>query len=192
MGSCSSKKNVLSTEETHYSKDELKVIDNDFSYHSSNGKQMSKDGFRDAFLGLVSNGSNNLFTDQITKAFSISSQIDHNQFAIGFSKCSTSNRDEKLKFVFSIYDIDNDGYLSRAEFLQMLECFFEVNRNHFGKSFDTHDESTRYIDRFFKEVSPLMNDRISYNEYKTHSLKNQLLASVAGIFWDVRKIVQQM
>ena len=49
-------------------------------------------------------------------------EIDFNEFIEGLSHFSVkSEKDEKLKFAFQIYDIDKDGYISSAELYHVLK-----------------------------------------------------------------------
>jgi len=49
-------------------------------------------------------------------------EIDFNEFIEGLSHFSVkSEKDEKLKFAFQIYDIDKDGYISSAELYNVLK-----------------------------------------------------------------------
>ncbi|KAJ5078010.1 calcium binding protein [Anaeramoeba ignava] len=176
MGSNSTKKKSSYVSTTNYHQNENKTAQNDFD-NIANGKFLSKSTFANKYLSLVSNNKENLFTNQILKVFSDSSQINKPQFSDGFAKFTQENRDEQIKLVFSIFDIDGDGYLTQNEFTRMIECFFEVNLEKMGKIANINDESKTFVQKFFKEVSPLLNDRISFNEYKQHSKKNQSLAN---------------
>jgi serine/threonine-protein phosphatase 2B regulatory subunit len=49
-------------------------------------------------------------------------EIDFNEFIEGLSHFSVkSEKDEKLKFAFQIYDIDKDGYISSNELYHVLK-----------------------------------------------------------------------
>lgn len=52
--------------------------------------------------------------------------VDFKEFINGLSAFSSKgNKDEKLRFVFKVYDIDRDGYISNGELflvLKMMVC----------------------------------------------------------------------
>jgi len=42
-------------------------------------------------------------------------KIDFSEFVAGLSLCCNGKKDEKLRFVFDMYDLDKDGFLNKAE-----------------------------------------------------------------------------
>ena len=49
-----------------------------------------------------------------------SGEVDFNEFLQGLSLFSTKGeKEEKLRFAFKIYDMDNDGYISNGELYQV-------------------------------------------------------------------------
>ena len=50
-----------------------------------------------------------------------SGEIDFKEFVQGMSKFSSkATKEEKLRFAFRIYDIDNDGFISNGELFQVI------------------------------------------------------------------------
>ena len=55
-------------------------------------------------------------------------EVDFNEFIQGVSQFSVrSDKSSKLRFVFKIYDIDNDGYISNGELFQLLKMMVGSN-----------------------------------------------------------------
>ena len=49
-----------------------------------------------------------------------SGEVDFKEFVQGMSKFSSkADKEEKLRFAFRIYDIDNDGFISNGELFQV-------------------------------------------------------------------------
>ena len=49
-----------------------------------------------------------------------SGEVDFNEFLQGLSLFSTKGeKEDKLRFAFKIYDMDNDGYISNGELYQV-------------------------------------------------------------------------
>ena len=49
-----------------------------------------------------------------------SGEVDFKEFVLGMSKFSSkADKEEKLRFAFRIYDIDNDGFISNGELFQV-------------------------------------------------------------------------
>lgn len=49
------------------------------------------------------------------------------EFITGLSSLYGNNEEEKLKFVFKIYDIDNDGFISNGELFTVLKMMVGNN-----------------------------------------------------------------
>ncbi|XP_012371634.1 calcineurin subunit B type 2 [Octodon degus] len=55
-------------------------------------------------------------------------EVDFNEFILGISQFSVrGNEEQKLRFAFSIYDIDRDGYISNGELFQVLKMMVGEN-----------------------------------------------------------------
>lgn len=46
--------------------------------------------------------------------------IDYKEFLTGLMRIYCSTFDQKMKFVFEIYDFDSDGYISKNDILTIL------------------------------------------------------------------------
>jgi Ca2+-binding EF-hand superfamily protein len=54
--------------------------------------------------------------------------ISFYEFVMGLSRLSSAGRDEdKLRFAFSIYDINGDGYISNGELFNVLKMMVGNN-----------------------------------------------------------------
>ena len=52
-----------------------------------------------------------------------SGEIDFKEFVEGMSKFSSkAEKEDKLRFAFRIYDIDNDGFISNGELFQVIQA----------------------------------------------------------------------
>ncbi|XP_053433418.1 calcineurin subunit B type 2 [Nycticebus coucang] len=55
-------------------------------------------------------------------------EVDFHEFILGTSQFSlTGNEEQKLRFAFSIYDMDRDGYISNGELFQVLKMMVGDN-----------------------------------------------------------------
>ncbi|XP_006886956.1 PREDICTED: calcineurin subunit B type 2 [Elephantulus edwardii] len=55
-------------------------------------------------------------------------QVDFKEFIIGASQFSVrGDQEQKLRFAFSIYDMDKDGYISNGELFQVLKMMVRGN-----------------------------------------------------------------
>ncbi|KAJ5069357.1 calcineurin b-like protein [Anaeramoeba ignava] len=187
MGNCFTKKEK--NLEDHFINDDSRILSEDFDRQTNSTQSMDKKKFIQSYVG-VTGKIENQFTDKIFKCFTHNTRLTKYELLIGLSKCTSSNFDEKIKFIFALYDSDQDGFISRTEFSQTIADFFEINSAQFNKKIDFSEDIQNYVEKTFNEISPLMKNIISYHEFKTYCKQNRIFACLGGVFWDIRKIVK--
>nr|XP_002128696.1 calcineurin B homologous protein 1-like [Ciona intestinalis] len=89
---------------------------------------------------------------------------------------SPNSRTNKLKFVFSLYDYDSDGMISKKELLQILKLLVGANIN--------QDQLSHIAERTLLE-SDTNNDRhISFEEFKTVMARTEIDTKMSVRFLD--------
>ncbi|PKI83471.1 Calcineurin subunit B [Malassezia vespertilionis] len=84
---------------------------------------------RDEFLSLPTI-ANNPLAQRLISIFDAdgSGSVDFQEFVYGLSVFSSQgSREEKLRFVFKVYDIDRDGYISNGELFLVLKMMVGGN-----------------------------------------------------------------
>jgi len=87
-------------------------------------------------------------------------EVDFNEFIQGlsiFSAKSGSSREEKLKFVFKIYDIDGDGFISNADLLKAVKIM--VGRNL------KETQLQQVVDKVFQWNGKECTDLITFDQF---------------------------
>ncbi|XP_018645383.1 neurocalcin, putative [Schistosoma mansoni] len=51
------------------------------------------------------------------------------QFACGLSQLTKGSNLDKIKWIFSLYDIDGDGYISRSELKEVIQAIYDLLGN---------------------------------------------------------------
>lgn len=89
------------------------------------------------FLSLSSNNSLciSLSFSQFTHSFFRSSTL-WQDFVIGLSALSRGTVQDKLRWIFSLYDLDGDGVLTKDELYRMISSIYDL----LGRSGDIHSE----------------------------------------------------
>jgi Ca2+-binding EF-hand superfamily protein len=47
-------------------------------------------------------------------------KIDYEEFVTGLAQCTKSTPEEKLRYLFSLYDLRSDGFIDRSELVSMV------------------------------------------------------------------------
>lgn len=111
---------------SHFSSDEIKRLSKRFKK-----LDLDRSGSLsvEEFLSLPELHQNPL-VQRVIDVFDIdgNGEVDFKEFILGTSQFSVrGDEEEKLRFAFSIYDIDKDGYISNGELFQVLKLMVGDN-----------------------------------------------------------------
>jgi serine/threonine-protein phosphatase 2B regulatory subunit len=140
----------------HFSESELHKLHRRFV-------KLDKDGSgtitADEFLSIPELAGNPLLT-RIIAIFDTNKdeEIEFNEFVNALA--TFTNKDDiegKLRFIFQVYDIDNDGFISNGELFQVLKMMVGSNL--------TDVQLQNIVDKTILEADEDKDGRISYDEF---------------------------
>jgi len=85
--------------------------------------------------------------------------------SVGFMITSRGNLDEKLHWAFRLYDLDNDGFITRHEMLSIVGSIYKM----VGDSVKLpEDENTpeKRVDRIFRMMDKNNDAQLTLDEFK--------------------------
>lgn len=65
------------------------------------------------------------------------------------SQISRGSTEEKLRWIFKLYDCNSDGYISRAEMLQIVRAIYEMLGDS-TRPLVSHSSAPDHVERIFK------------------------------------------
>ena len=87
-----------------------------------------------------------------------SGEIDFSEFVMGLSHLSTKeDKEEKLRFAFRIYDIDNNGFISDVELFQVLKTMVGDNLKDF--------QIQEIVDMTIRSADKNLDGKINFDEF---------------------------
>eukprot|EP00924_Labyrinthula_sp_SR-Ha-C_P004067 maker-scaffold_3-snap-gene-13.43-mRNA-1 protein AED:0.03 eAED:0.03 QI:109/1/1/1/0/0/6/88/201 len=150
---------------THFDADEVLRLYHYFIELSNGSKLITKDQFK-AALRL----QNSLFLHRIFVLFDKKGiqAMEFPEFVESLSVLSARGTlDEKIRFAFKMYDLDNDGYISKQELGDMLQSGLAESR-----VLATHEYISMIVETSFREADLNADGYIDQNEYKVLMEKN--------------------
>jgi len=89
----------------------------------------------------------------------LNGEVDFKEFVLGLAQFSKSESDDlRLQFIFRIYDMDRDGYISNGELFQVLKMMTGSNL--------TDQQLQQIVDKTIIYLDKDADGKISFDEFK--------------------------
>ncbi|XP_076315963.1 neuronal calcium sensor 1-like [Tachypleus tridentatus] len=113
---------------TNFKAQQLQKWYKDFIHDCPDG-HMTKEVFRKIYGQLFPAGNPSPFVDYIFNVFDSNKDgvVTFKEFITAIAVTTHGSVDDKLKWAFKLYDIDNDGYVSRYEMIDVITAIYQLH-----------------------------------------------------------------
>lgn len=107
--------------------------------------------------------------------------ITFTDFVIGLSVLARGTLQEKLRWAFSLYDINGDGYITKDEMTRIINAIYDL----MGKSVEPMVEDTTtkdHVERVFQKLDLNKDGVVSMDEFLDSCAKDENISNSMSVF----------
>jgi len=108
--------------------------------------------------------------------------IQFDEFIRGMSIMTRGTPEEKLEFAFRLYDLDNDGFITKVEMVKIVTALYRMLGDLVSLQGEEYDSPVKLVDKIFKEMDANKDGMISLQEYKTGAQKDPAIVQGLALF----------
>ncbi|KAF4524667.1 hypothetical protein B566_EDAN012249, partial [Ephemera danica] len=130
---------------------------------------LTEQGFIKIYRQFFPQGDPSKFATLVFRVFDENKDgaIEFEEFIRALSITSRGNLDEKLHWAFRLYDVDNDGYITREEMYNIVDAIYQM----VGQQPTGDDDNTpqKRVDKIFNQMDKNHDDKLTMEEFREGS-----------------------
>ncbi|KAI8331718.1 calcium-binding protein NCS-1 [Chlamydoabsidia padenii] len=144
---------------------------------------LDKTEFQKIYKQFFPFGDPSRFADYVFNVFDgdKNGTIDFKEFIVALSVTSRGRIDEKLYWAFQLYDIDNDGYISRDEMFHIVDAIYKMVGS-MVKLPPDEDTPEKRVNKIFNLMDTDNDGRLSMDEFKEGSKKDPTIVQALSLY----------
>jgi Ca2+-binding EF-hand superfamily protein len=153
--------------ETYFTEKEIRQWHKGFLKDCPDGL-LTEAGFIKIYTQFFPHGDPSKFASLVFRVFDENNDgsIEFHEFIRALSITSRGNLDEKLAWAFRLYDVDNDGYITRTEMYNIVDAIYQM----VGQQGETEEGNpTARVAKIFEQMDRDHDDKLTMEEFREGS-----------------------
>ncbi|KRZ96035.1 Neuronal calcium sensor 1 [Trichinella sp. T8] len=168
---------------TYFNRKELRKWYKDFIKDCPSGR-LKKEEFQAIYKQFFPNGDPTKFSSFVFNVFDENKDghISFKEFISALSITSRGSIDEKLEWAFSLYDLDNDGYITKNEMVEIVDSIYAMLGKFVdNKDFPMDDSPQLRVEKIFQSMDSNKDNKLSKDEFIAGSKKDAWIVKALTI-----------
>ncbi|KAH9360008.1 hypothetical protein HPB48_013638 [Haemaphysalis longicornis] len=107
--------------------------------------------------------------------------IEFEEFIRALSVTSRGSLDEKLVWAFKLYDVDNDGFITRDEMYNIVDAIYQMLGNQ-TKETEQEESPQERVDKIFDQLDKNHDNRLTLEEFREGSKQDPKIVQALSLY----------
>lgn len=167
--------------ETYFSEKEVKQWYKGFLKDCPNG-QLTEQGFLRIYKQFFPRGDPSKFASLVFRVFDENKDgsIEFEEFIRALSVTSRGSLDERLVWAFKLYDVDNDGFITRDEMYNIVDAIYQMLGNQ-TKEAEQEESPRERVDKIFDQLDKNHDNRLTLEEFREGSKQDPRIVQALSL-----------